>query len=103
MTARKWFVRAAIVGTLLMTGVGSASAYTGYVCSTSYSPGNIDVNLGTYGYTYLTLYSGPDCTGNFVYTGYLCTVNAVSSVCTSYNWALFSYWSIPQITQELIE
>jgi hypothetical protein len=60
--------------------------------------------MGSYGYTSVSLYSGPDCTGSFLFSGYLCTVNAnANSFCTNLTWLFHNYWSIPHITHAIIE
>jgi hypothetical protein len=108
MTAQKWLVGASMVALLLTTNVGSASAngyYGGYICNAEYRPGNAagGSNFGSYGWGYISVYSGPDCTGTYLWGGYMCTVNATYAWCANTNEVLYTYWNIMPVMQELIE
>ena len=67
-----------VVGAAPKAHAGSGYGYVCYVQFYTPSPGSWG---GTYGYLFLTLYSGPSCTGNFVGGGQICSTNAISGHC----------------------
>ena len=70
------------VGAFLAVGTASRYASAEYVCSVSYRPAS-NTSTGSDGYVYYSTYSGPDCTGTFTSSLYLCSGGSTSSACAS--------------------
>jgi hypothetical protein len=72
-----------VIGALLLVGASRAAhagSGTGYVCDIE-DPSGGGGSYGSYGYTWMSLTSGPSCTGTFVGSGYFCSTGATASVC----------------------
>jgi hypothetical protein len=69
------------LGAFLAVVTASRAASAGYICGTTYRAASS--TLGSEGYLYYTVYSGPDCTGDTLSINYLCSSGATSSVCAS--------------------
>jgi hypothetical protein len=67
----------------VMVSFSARSASADYVCSTVAFPNS--GGLGNYGYIYFTVYTGADCTGNWVGYYYLCSAGATSSGCAAWS------------------
>jgi hypothetical protein len=71
-----------VLGIFLLWGgarAAHASGY-GYVCSMyDYTPNF--VGYGNYGGVIVNVYSGPSCTGNYVTSGYICSLGATLTPC----------------------
>ena len=57
-----------------------ATKYDGYVCGTSYTPITTG-GTGQNGYVFLSVWSGPGCTGTFLHSVTYCSIGATASVC----------------------
>ena len=57
-----------------------ATKYDGYVCGTSYTPVTTG-GTGQHGYVFLSVWSGPGCTGTAVHTVTFCSTGGTASVC----------------------
>jgi len=69
------------LGAFLVVATGSGVARADYVCSVGLRPGS--GGMGSEGYLYFSLYSGPDCSGDFKSGNYFCTGGATSSLCAN--------------------
>jgi hypothetical protein len=73
---------ALVFGVFLLVVPSAARAFSGtaYICDVNIWP--IPTSEGSQGYFYLSLYSGPSCTGNYLFNGFFCTVGATDPICT---------------------
>lgn len=95
---KKTFLASIIAGALLILP-SVASATTGYVCSVeeyNYFP------FGNYGGFFVSLYSGQNCTGSFLATGYACTTNSSATVCSSSAYYTYSEAQLMALLHEII-
>lgn len=70
-----------IVGFALFVGLhfSATIASAEYICNTRHNPGS--TSLGDYGFIEASIYTGPDCTGSYFGTWYLCSTGATDSEC----------------------
>jgi len=89
----------AFVGVSLSAGAAKAADY---LCTADYTP--LDTfGAGTEGYVRFTTYTGPDCSGSFSGTWFLCTGGATSSVCiqnTSFHYTNAEILEMASATRE---
>jgi hypothetical protein len=56
-----------------------------YFCDVEFQPG--PSQFGPNGYVWASVYTGPGCTGNFVFGAYLCSTGATDPNCAQYEYA----------------
>lgn len=92
-----------ILGALALGSVCMMNASAEYVCSVTHSPKSTPgMNGGNYGFLYLTMSTGPKCTGTILAPGkHLCTEGAIGGVCS--NITSYSENSLLAVFKELNE
>lgn len=73
-----------ILGLVLLGSSIATTAVADYICYTRLTPST--ASKGDFGYVRVTRYTGPDCSGSFVATDYLCSDGATSSTCANANY-----------------
>lgn len=60
-----------------------------YVCYTKFIPNNVAIGPEG-GYLYFSIYDGPNCTGAYQYTKYLCSTGSYSPLCADSDYYKYS-------------
>jgi hypothetical protein len=72
---------------LVQSDDAHATNMNGYVCSMEYVPYGLSTNYGSSGYGFVSMTSGPACTGTWYGAGIMCSEGASSSICgTTYRY-----------------
>jgi hypothetical protein len=82
MSIKKLLSSAAAALFTLIAVPDDAAAFTGYVCEAQFRHYS---GYGQHGYVYVSAYSQPGCTGNWVVGAVFCTTGGTGSLCSQDN------------------